>query len=234
MDQFGYNTYMETSMKAFSGFSQQTFAFFMEIAFHNTQKTMKDLRGVFEDHILDPLRALSRACEAKLFEVDPKMDFRPVMGGTISRIRRDTRFSRNKDPYRDYMWLDFRRKNEDFHLGFCYSISPRTSAVFMGMHEATTQARNAVRTYVMLHANRYKQLHAELLAKGYEFAGEDYKRSMSDAADADVRAFGQKRDFAYRRRIPLSDTMRPAFAEELQGYIEDLIPMYQFFRSALN
>ena len=77
-------------MEPFTGFTQQTFAFFMEIAFNNTSQTMQKKRDVFLSQVLAPLRALSYACEKVLFEVDPKIDFRPVMGGTISRIRRDT------------------------------------------------------------------------------------------------------------------------------------------------
>jgi uncharacterized protein (TIGR02453 family) len=221
-------------MDDFTGFTQQTFTFFMEIAFHNTPQTMREKRDVFNDHVLKPLQALSRAGEQVLYAVDPKMDFRPVMGGTISRIRRDTRFTHDKSPYRDYMWLDFRRKHEDFHLSFCYSISPRHSNVFMGMHSASTAARNTVRQYVLHHANQYVALHDDLAAKGYVFEGDEYKRAMSDAAHPTVYAFGQKRWFSYTLDIPLADTMDAAFAQALMEHFRVLTPMYNFLRNALD
>lgn len=221
-------------MEIFNGFTQQTFTFFMELAFHNTQQTMEKKRDVFLEHVLKPLRALSGACEQTLFPVDPRMDFRPVMGGTISRIRRDTRFSHNKQPYRDYMWLDFRRKNEDFHLGFCFSISPRSSSVMMGMHESTTAARNQMRQYVLRHGLQYLELWQALFEKGYELTGDDYKKPMTKADIPEVFAFGQKRWFSFRKRIPLLDTMKPEFVQELQTYILELTPMYAFLRQALS
>ncbi len=226
---FGYNKDME-----FLGFTQQTFTFFMELAFHNTPQTMQQKRDVFEAHVLSPLRALSSACEQVLFAQDPKIDFRPVMGGTISRIRRDTRFSNNKQPYRDYMWLDFRRKNEDFHLGFCFSVSPRGSLVLMGMHEASTQAKNRMRQYAVQYQTQFIELHEELRAQGYTLCGEDYKRPMTADVPPQVYAFGQKRWFSYQKAIPLTDTMQEKFAQELQGYMLELSPMYAFLRRALN
>ncbi len=219
---------------AFTGFKQQTFAFFMELAFQNAPKTMRQKRDVFNDYVLLPLRELSLSCEQILLPVDHKIDFRPVMGGTISRIRRDTRFTHDKQPYRDYMWLDFRRKREDFHLGFCFSISPRGSSVFLGMHQASTRARDALRQYVLSHGAEYTQIHEALLAQGYAFIGEDYKRAMTKTDQKDVYAFGQKRWFSYRKEIPLRDTMKPEFTSQLQNYLRELIPMYLFLRNGPN
>lgn len=219
---------------AFAGFTQQAFAFFMELAFNNTPQTMREKRDVFNKEILLPLKELSHACEQVLFPVDKHIDFRPVMGGTISRIRRDTRFTREKHPYRDYMWLDFRRKHEDFHLGFCFSISPRASSVFVGMHQSSAQSRNTIRRYVLRHAPQYIKLHAALLKKGYTFNGEDYKRAMTQAENEDVYAFGQKRWFSYRRDIALPDTMKPEFASQLQNDLRELVPMYSFLRKGLD
>ena len=226
---FGYNRDME-----FHGFTQQTFAFFMELAFHNTPQTMREKRDVFEAHVLAPLRALSQACEQVLFALDPKIDFRPVMGGTISRIRRDTRFSNNKQPYRDYMWLDFRRKNEDFHLGFCFSISPRRSHVMMGMHETSTQSRNRIRQYAVQYPTQFIALHEDLLEKGYALCGDDYIKPMTSGVPPQVYAFGQKRWFSYEKAISIKDTMQGSFTQELQEYMRDLSPMYAFLRRAFD
>ena len=133
------------------------------------------------------------------------------------------------------MWLDFRRKHEDFHLGFCFfHLAGVVHRFFMGMHESSTRARNVIRQYVQHHGAEYTQFHAALLAKGYEFSGEDYKRAMTKADSKDVYAFGQKRWFSYRKAIPLTDTMKPGFVAELQDYIRELIPMYTFLRRGLN
>ena len=220
--------------ETFAGFGQEAFAFFMKIGFNNAPATMEENRDVFDREVLRPLKQLSAACEQVLFDVDPKMDFRPVMGGTISRIRRDTRYTHDKRPYRDYMWMDFRRKREDFHFGFCFSISPRSSSVFLGMHSSTAQARNALRAFVAHNAAEYNRLYRKLIRNGYALEGRDYKRSMLETDDAAVRAFAQKRWFSFKKGIPLTDTMKPSFTGELQINMRELVPMYQFMRRPLD
>lgn len=221
-------------MHAFEGFTQDTFTFFMAIAFNNTASCMEANRPVFEAHVLQPLKALSNACAPALIQVDPHMDLRPVMGGTISRIRRDTRFSRNKAPYRDHMWLDFRRKHEDMHLAFSFDISPRGAAYNMGVHAATPQRLQQMRKYVLLHGERFKALHQALVQAQYDFVGDDYKRPMAQTDDPVLRAFAQKRWFAYHRQVPVGDTMEAAFADTLRAAFLQLAPMYTFLRAQSN
>jgi uncharacterized protein (DUF2461 family) len=187
----------------FSGFTQQTFAFFMELAFSNTVQTFNKNRGVFEEQVIAPLKALSR-------------------------------FSHNKMPYRDYMWLDFRRKNEDCHMGFCFSISPRSSFALMGMHEATPQYIGKMRQYIVQFASQFIELHADLLGKGFSLEGDDYKKPMTSNVSPEVYAIGQKRRFAYQKFISISETMQGKFAQELQDHIRDLTPMYAFLRKAFD
>ncbi|MBQ9988326.1 MAG: DUF2461 domain-containing protein [Clostridia bacterium] len=219
-------------MGSFTGFTDAAFEFFMALAFDNTAQTMERLRPQFNEHVLAPLKALSSDCTQTLFVIDPEIDFRPVMGGTISRIRRDTRYSRDKTPYRDYMWLDFRRKRESCHLGFHFSISPRGASVSMGLHDATSDVRDAVRAYTVAHGARYRALHELLAAQGYAFLGETYKRAMTKAQDPVVFAFGQKRWFTYRKPIPMEAVRHPELSEQLAREFTALAPLYQFIRTA--
>lgn len=221
-------------MQAFEGFTEQTFTFFMTMAFNNTASCMEANRAVFETHVLQPLKALSNACASVLIQVDPRMDLRPVMGGTISRIRRDTRFSRDKSPYRDHMWLEFRRKHEDMHLAFSFDLSPRGATYNMGVHAATPERLQQLRQYVLLHGERYKALHRELMEAQYEFLGDDYRRPMAHTDDAILCAITQKRWFAYHKRVPIQDTMEPSFANTLCAAFLQLVPMYTYLRAQSN
>ena len=57
---------------AFTGFSQQAFAFFMELGFNNTPQTMQLKRDVFNERVLAPLKELSQVCEQVLFSGGPE------------------------------------------------------------------------------------------------------------------------------------------------------------------
>ena len=73
----------------------------MKIGFENTPQRFEKLRGEFNETVLLPLKQLSLSVSPLLATIDAQLDLRPVIGGTISRIRRDTRFSKNKAPYHD-------------------------------------------------------------------------------------------------------------------------------------
>ena len=48
-----------------------------------------------------PLRLMPTA-------LDIDGNFNPSINASVSRIRRDTRFTKDKSPYRDHMWIGFR------------------------------------------------------------------------------------------------------------------------------
>lgn len=88
----------------FTGFPEETLRFFLDIRFHNQisyfeqrrQDFIRDVQTPFYDFINElPAHAAYR----------PQMEIRPYK--CLARIRRDTRFTKDKSPYRDHLWLLF-------------------------------------------------------------------------------------------------------------------------------
>ena len=91
----------------FTGFTDDTIRFFLDLKFHNSteyfhqehERYLKDVQKPFYDFIED--------LGSQMKDIDPLMEIRPYK--CLSHIHRDTRFSRDKSPYRDHLWLLFRR-----------------------------------------------------------------------------------------------------------------------------
>ena len=66
-------------------------------------------------------------------KIDPLMEIRPYK--CLSRIHRDTRFSRDKSPYRDHHWFLFRRAGEprEQSLFYFFEFGPDRLAWGMGI-----------------------------------------------------------------------------------------------------
>ena len=64
-------------------------------------------------------------------KIDPRMEIRPHK--CLSRIHRDTRFSRDKSPYRDHLWLLFRREGEPREQSLMYWFELGPSRLDWGM-----------------------------------------------------------------------------------------------------
>ena len=112
----------------FTGFSQDAIDFLSDIRFHNNQTFYEANRERYEREVKAPLRALSDEMTPIIQMIDPRLDVRP--GRTMSRIRRDTRFTKDKSPFRDHVWLGWRypgeSRGEDFGM-WCGFAADRLS-----------------------------------------------------------------------------------------------------------
>lgn len=94
----------------FKGFSPEAQNFLRELKTHNNKLWFEANKDRYESLLLTPMRLLVMELSSCMFEIDPDLELRPVVNKTISRIYRDTRFSKNKDMFRANMWLSFKRR----------------------------------------------------------------------------------------------------------------------------
>ena len=90
----------------FAGFSQAALDFLNDIRFNNNQAFYAANQARYERFVKRPMRELSDELAPVVQLIDPKLDTRP--GRTMSRIRRDTRYTKDKSPFRDHAWLGWR------------------------------------------------------------------------------------------------------------------------------
>lgn len=95
----------------FTGFSDETFEFFMAIKFNNNREFFHANHDLYVRALREPCLQLAAALADAANALDPEIDTRPDK--VVSRINRDLRFSKDKSPYRDYIWLAFRRPGAD-------------------------------------------------------------------------------------------------------------------------
>lgn len=94
----------------FSGFTDETIQFFLDLRFHNYTEYFHAEHDRYVETVQQPFYELIDALGPEMRKIDPLMEIRPHK--CLSRIHRDTRFSRDKSPYRDHLWFLFRRGAE--------------------------------------------------------------------------------------------------------------------------
>ena len=80
----------------FTGFTQDALDFLQDIRFNNNQTFYEQNKERYEKHVKAPLRLLSDEMTPVVQLIDARLDTRP--GRTMSRIRRETRFTRINRP----------------------------------------------------------------------------------------------------------------------------------------
>ena len=108
----------------FTGFTDDTIQFFLDLKFHNYTEWFHQNHDRYAESVQKPFYAFIEDLSPLMKEADPLMEIRPYK--CLSHIHRDTRFSRDKSPYRDHLWLLFRRAAEprDKSLFFFMEFGP--------------------------------------------------------------------------------------------------------------
>jgi uncharacterized protein (TIGR02453 family) len=137
-------------MTGFAGFPPETFTFLAGIAAHNDKDWLAANRPLYDAGYVAPARTFVEAIGPELRAISPTVQFEPKIGASISRINRDTRFSRDKRQYRDHLDLHFwhGEKKGWTHPGFFMRVAADAVWLGAGMHhiegDLLTRYRDAV------------------------------------------------------------------------------------------
>lgn len=91
----------------FQGFPAETFDFLRGLSANNTREWFQEHRTEYERYYRDPAIELVAALGPRLEEVAPGVRYEPRVGGSLFRVNRDTRFSKDKTPYTNHVDLWF-------------------------------------------------------------------------------------------------------------------------------
>ena len=141
----------QTSAGAFSGFPDQTLAFLQGLAANNEKAWFDAHRGDYEAFYVRPALAFVEALGPQLQAVDPAVRYEARVNGSLFRIQRDIRFSKDKTPYKTNLDLWFwtgERKGWD-NPGFFFRLAPDHLILGAGLHQFGPEAVKAFREAVI-------------------------------------------------------------------------------------
>lgn len=115
----------------FTGFTEETIRFFMDLKFHNYTEYFHQEHDRYIETVQSLFYEFINSLGPDMRKIDSRMEIRPHK--CLSRIHRDTRFSRDKSPYRDHLWLLFRREAEPREKSVMYWFELGPSRLSWGM-----------------------------------------------------------------------------------------------------
>ena len=210
------------------GFSKESYEFLFLLSANNEKSYFEERRKEYEEVILKPLKALAQELAPFMLSVDPAFDVRPVMGATISRIYRDTRFSKDKSPFRDHMWISYKyyRQRVSESFGFFFEISPRGCRLGMGMYCPDKQRMDFIRAKIQSNPAAFEKLVNDPKLRSFALEGESYKRK---AFQGPMEEYLNRKSLCYLKELPVEAAYDPKFAKVLEKEFDQLVPLYQFY-----
>jgi uncharacterized protein (TIGR02453 family) len=163
--------------EVFDGFRPEALRFLAGLGGNNTRDWFHAHRDEYESLVLEPARDFVVALGDELREFAPDVNADPRVNGSIFRIARDTRFSKDKRPYKDHLDLWFWIGDRKRGAGFWFRLAPSELILGSGMHHFDKAQLERYRQAVADRSGAVLQRDVERLrAAGYELGGRRYKR----------------------------------------------------------
>lgn len=216
----------------FPGISADSLYLLAENRFQDSKAFYEEHKPTINQTVVHPLRQLVADLTPAMLAVDP------LLGGHVSRVRRDNRFTHDKSMYRENMWIVFMRDKRAYNWclpAFYLDFSLARAEWGLGFYSATPAVMQALRRRVEADIPRAEAAVLAARAAGFELGGRPYARPRSTGETPDLL-----RPFYDCRSVDLSRCESGDFVADshlpdrlLAGY-QALTPMYHLLMEAVE
>ncbi len=221
---------------AFPGFPAEGIAFLKALKKHNDRDWFNARKSVFEEKVRKPMLDLVRAVHAHMLPYAPEYVGDPAK--SIFRIYRDTRFSKDKTPYKTHIAAYFSRNGlgKDSGAGFYFYASPEEAGVAGGLYHPPPDELLSVRRMIADDADAFRELFENRHMKKLfgELGGEALSRPPK-GFDPDHPAIHllKHKSFVLHMKFEPAIATTPRFYKEIVTRIEALAPFVEYLNRPL-
>jgi uncharacterized protein (TIGR02453 family) len=188
----------EKEVKQFNGFSPKTLKFLRGLKANNDKAWFKAHKTDYEEYVLQPFRDLVTDLGDFMLDIDPCFEITPAINKTISRIYRDTRFSKDKSPYRSTVWFTFKNQNKDWTTlvcGYFFELSPASYRYGMGFYNAAPAIMSKFREMINENPKEFTKAISFLdKQKTFVLEGDKYKRIIDKTKPEKIQNWYQRKN----------------------------------------
>jgi len=221
-------------MGRFNGFSRNTIAYLTNLRSNNNKHWFESHRDDYRRCLLEPFQNLLLDLNEIMSAIDPDFEFSPQINRTISRIYRDTRFSRDKSPYKTVMWLTFKRPGREWTDSpvYFFELGISQYRYGMGYYRASRSTMDRFRVKIDNSRNEFLKLVSSFEKQDiFSAGGEQYKRPLNPAMPTEIMDWYQRKNlyFICTRKID-SRLFNIQLVDDLAAGFKLLAPFYYFLR----
>ncbi|MCP4327471.1 MAG: DUF2461 domain-containing protein [Alphaproteobacteria bacterium] len=219
---------------AFPGFPPELFEFLRQLARHNDRTWFQAHKTEYQTAVVTPLTDFITAIAPRLKKISPHYvaDPRPH-GGSMFRIYRDTRFAKDKRPYKEHAACQFRHAaGKDAHApGFYVHLAPKEVLFGGGVWLPPAPELRRIRDAIARDGGGWKRA---VGGKAFKATfGDVHGVSLSrpprgfDPEDPHIDDIKRKSFFAMRRVAP-GDALEANFVDEVGATFRAATPLMKF------
>ncbi|HYR88846.1 MAG TPA: DUF2461 domain-containing protein [Terriglobia bacterium] len=140
---------------ALSTFPKEGLQFLRSLKRNNNREWFQKHKPMYEAHVKKPIQDLVQAIAVEFAQFAPEMVASPKV--SVYRIYRDTRFSKDKSPYKTHAAAVFPRAGLGKHEGaaFYLHITPTELLIGGGLYMPSPEDLNAIRSHLAGHPEAF-------------------------------------------------------------------------------
>lgn len=168
---------------SFANFPAGTLKFLKGLRANNTKKWFEAHRAEYDEFYVEAGKSFVEAVGAKLVKLAPQVKADPRINGSIYRINRDIRFSKDKQPYKDHLDFSFWEGDKKASASsLFFRVSPAGVFVGAGFHQSCGAQLKAFREAVADSdsGEGLARVAKKIRRSGHELQGKHYKRFPRD------------------------------------------------------
>lgn len=213
--------------------SAQALDFLFENRIKDNKEWYKEHKQLHQELVINPFKEFIVNMEPYINKIDPTLECNPKK---ISRIYRDTRFSKDKTTFRDNVWCMFMHGRElyDGMPGFFFDFSPRGFSYGCGYYKASTKSMQSIRELILNKDKTYtKARKAYDKQCVFDIVGDSYKKNhFPEQSKKDCDWLNRKSICFITNNTDYGLLFSEELAERVGNDFLLLKPMYEFMMKA--
>jgi uncharacterized protein (TIGR02453 family) len=223
----------------YAGFERATIEFLEQLAANNNREWFNENKTRYEEQVLDVALRFIQSMQDPLAQLAPHFTAIPQrMGGSLMRVYRDTRFSKNKLPYKTNVGIQFRHEQaRDVHSpGYYVHIDPEQVFVGVGMWRPESDALLAIRQRIVARPSEWKTaLGDPKFRRHFELGGESLSRAPRGFdKDHELIEDIRRKSFIAVRNLDVSDSLGSGFQRTVEATFAAATPFMKFLCKAVG
>lgn len=219
-------------MGEFKGFDQNGFMLLELNKFNDSKDFYESVKEDIKRMSTVPMRQLCSDLSDELYKIDPKMQLIPTK--MVSRIRRDTRYTKNKELYRSNIWCMFMRDKHQWNNCPCmwFEIYPTGYDYGVAMFRFDATGLSAFREKLISEGAKFKKALKGVEVTGAQLYIDSFKKDKPNIEKVkdDLRLFYNAKNFGFSYYSnDVSKLIDGSIEQELIYAVRAFTPMYKFF-----
>ncbi len=218
--------------------AQSYFDFFKDLSMNNNRDWFLDNKKRYEREAKEPFIHLLEQVIASLTDTEPELGLVPVKN-MLFRINRDTRFSKDKQPYKEHLGASITRfgTKDKIHPGHYLQLGSGENFIAGGAYWfEEKEMLYRVRQYIAMHPDQFAELidNENFKSKWSVIKGDKNKRVPPDFED-DVKRqpLILNTQFYWSANVPNEAYLSDNIVEILRGYWLAAQPLNNFLKEAM-